>query len=1447
MKFSLLVFLALLMSIVAPTAVASPHTIPMFMPDGDVRQGFARIINHSNRGGTVRIHGTDDTGRSRGPITLSIGAEATQHFNSSDLERGNASKGLPRGLGDGSGRWRLRLESDLDIEVAAYIRTGAGFLASVHDVVTTVNVGGETVHRVPIFNPGSNRQQVSWLRVANLTGRRVNVTIEGRDDAGLAAPGGEVRLSLSANRARHISAQQIESGAAGLTGRFGDGTGKWQLFVTADGEVEVLSLMSTTSGHLTNLSMSLREESVARTAVDTAGPAWAARHNLSGSQYQAASTTYARQGYRLVQVSGYTVGGEARYAAIWSKAAGPAWAARHNLSGSQYQAASTTYARQGYRLVQVSGYTVGGEARYAAIWSKAAGPAWAARHNLSESQYLAASTTYAREGYRLVQVSGYTVGGEARYAAIWSKAAGPAWAARHNLSGSQYQAASTTYAREGYRLVDVSGYTVGGEARYAAIWSKAAGPAWAARHNLSGSQYQAASTTYAREDYRLVDVSGYTVGGEARYAAIWSKVGDSVRTAQHMLPLFLPAGQARKGFARIINRSDRSGTVRVYGTDDTGRRRGPISLSLDAGATRHFNSDDLERGNTSKGLTGALGNGTGNWRLEVATDLDIEPSAYIRTADGFLTAMHAVARASEVGGETVHRVPIFNPGSNSQQVSWLRVANLTDSRVNVTIRARDDAGDPAPLGEVRLTLPANGARRYSAQELESGAPVSLRGRLGDGSGKWRLSVTADGDIEVVSLLQSPTGHLSNLSTTPLGGFEVGGFEVVADGPSSVRPLQTISLSVPGGLGESDYTVLMDLSGTGAFGDNDTIEVEGLTTDKDEILTASPMRQALAERNTGGRLALRVRREADGALSNVLRLSIEDIRIPTDLSGFPAIMLETILKAIYSGVGDPLLEAEAASIQPGLATKSARTLGLDLSVADVQAEAVLQALLGIQVTALVADPSSVPASSVATPTVSRAALRDVHTSASRDAGKIFLACRAALTLIGSEPKVCSAIANISTCYDEVTTGGRTEGDLDALDNCSAGVFDHMSSRDWKNVVPVPSPAGVLRAKTVSNVTQHLLRKLPARSHKAAATALSHANSVNAQVGRYHKLTRVLDDPQDARPGDRHYTYDATGRRVPTKRGTRIPFDTLVALIKATTRDAPEQTSDVQRDYRDRSLGDEEKAAVWGIVEESDRHRREAETIEDHEGVYTGEQDPRDAIGNDPDDGRAVGSSCKTGYREFVIEEDKVSTCVFESLVEPRCYPGSIRRQVPNLGDSNVCLYYPRDFYQPNGMCRQNYADVLFQGQRTCRWAELGPNQAAWYTLYKVDDEDPMQPTGYGRWAHCLQWSMDSRTTTDWHCASVVYTVSVTRICDIPSGKTLIYEGTYQLFDHLPFSPVPRSCEELITRPFVSELGGLEHLNHGQEFGVLGGSLPTPPTIDAYCVDDRDTCVGILGEP
>ena len=475
-----------------PTALAARHDVPLFMSAANpVQQGFVRVINRSAQSGTVRIHAVDDAGTRVGPATLAIGAEATAHFNSDDLEAGKPSKGLSGSIGSGQGDWRLELETDLDIEALAYVRTKDGFLTSMHDLVPGERFDSGILHLVPIFNPGGNRNQVSKLRLVNANDSAAEVTIVGVDDHGKTGEAA-VHLTLAAGEARTLTAQELEAGDAGFSGRLGDGTGKWWLLVVTAEPVSVMSLLESPTGNLTNLS------------------------------------------------------------------------------------------------------------------------------------------------------------------------------------------------------------------------------------------------TYG---------------------------------ADQGIPLFIAASNpTQQGFARITNYTEATGTVTIHAVDDSGRRRGPISLAFGGFQTVHFNSDDLENGNPRKGLPSGLGSGQGDWRLELETDLDLVGAfAYIRTSDGFLTSVHDIAPSAR----NQHHVPIFNPGSNDNQRSSLRLVNLGEADADVAITGLDDRGRPPHSGEVRLTLPAGQTRTITAQELEAGG-AGFSGRFGDGGGKWQLSVSADQPVQVMSLLDSPTGNLTNLSSSVAG-------------------------------------------------------------------------------------------------------------------------------------------------------------------------------------------------------------------------------------------------------------------------------------------------------------------------------------------------------------------------------------------------------------------------------------------------------------------------------------------------------------------------------------------------------------------------------------------------------------------------------------------------------------------------------------------------------
>ena len=238
------------------------------------------------------------------------------------------------------------------------------------------------------------------------------------------------------------------------------------------------------------------------------------------------------------------------------------------------------------------------------------------------------------------------------------------------------------------------------------------------------------------------------------------------------VPLFPPASDSlgRQGFVRVINRGETAAEVDIAAFDETDRGYDPLTLTVGANETVHFNSDDVEDGNVDKGLSGSTGAGQGDWRLEVTSEADIEVLSYIRTTDGFLTSMHDIVP----GAENRHRVAIFNPGSNTNQVSRLRMINAGDVTAQVTITGIDDEGQSS-TDDVRTSIPAGTALSFTAAELESGA-ADLAGALGTGAGKWQLFVQSDQPTTVMSLLESPTGHLTNLSTAPGRDEAAGGAE-----------------------------------------------------------------------------------------------------------------------------------------------------------------------------------------------------------------------------------------------------------------------------------------------------------------------------------------------------------------------------------------------------------------------------------------------------------------------------------------------------------------------------------------------------------------------------------------------------------------------------------------------------------------------------------------------
>ena len=144
----------------------------------------------------------------------------------------------------------------------------------------------------------------------------------------------------------------------------------------------------------------------------------------------------------------------------------------------------------------------------------------------------------------------------------------------------------------------------------------------------------------------------------------------------------------------------------------------------------------------------------GHWRLEVSASADVQVLAYVEDYAGFVSAVHDIAPHTE----NEHYVYRFTPASAWPLESQLRLINLNDSEVNVTIAGIDSAGNEAKDGDLTLAIDPYATATLTGRILEA--------TIGEGVGTWRLTVTADAPISVMHLYQTPSGTISNLSTIP---------------------------------------------------------------------------------------------------------------------------------------------------------------------------------------------------------------------------------------------------------------------------------------------------------------------------------------------------------------------------------------------------------------------------------------------------------------------------------------------------------------------------------------------------------------------------------------------------------------------------------------------------------------------------------------------------------
>ena len=225
---------------------------------------------------------------------------------------------------------------------------------------------------------------------------------------------------------------------------------------------------------------------------------------------------------------------------------------------------------------------------------------------------------------------------------------------------------------------------------------------------------------------------------------------------EYRIPLVLRAHPAREGFVRISSAAGTSGHVRMTAVDDRGKRHGPATLPIGPAASIHFTASHLERG--GRGLPGwGAPAGGGHWRLEIAAGVPLDVRAYVRTADGFVTSMSQATElwSNAAESDELHAVPFINPASNTRQRSYLRITNHGARATRVNLQLWDDSGMSPEL--VAFRIGAGETHQIGAKAIEAQA--------GDGAGKWKglVSATPPVQLTILSILDTPTGHVTNVS------------------------------------------------------------------------------------------------------------------------------------------------------------------------------------------------------------------------------------------------------------------------------------------------------------------------------------------------------------------------------------------------------------------------------------------------------------------------------------------------------------------------------------------------------------------------------------------------------------------------------------------------------------------------------------------------------------
>ncbi len=265
-------------------------------------------------------------------------------------------------------------------------------------------------------------------------------------------------------------------------------------------------------------------------AVDTDAKVkgWSFDSSLSRSQLEEKSAKLQKEGRKIADLETYRIGRTEKIAAVWiDSEKDEKWVYKDGMTIATLKGEHSEHIAQGYVINEIEVVRVGANLEFSAVWTKAPEQEqtlffWGMDDLLFSNRY----GEMADRGYRLQDIEVYEASGKTFHAAIW-KARKPETSVRfyRGLDEKEFSEVSRAMAEKEFRMVDVEGYVIDGDLRFAASWEALAqGQEAKYETSLLVDVFYQKNADYISQGYRLIDFDTYSKSvNELRYAGCWVK------------------------------------------------------------------------------------------------------------------------------------------------------------------------------------------------------------------------------------------------------------------------------------------------------------------------------------------------------------------------------------------------------------------------------------------------------------------------------------------------------------------------------------------------------------------------------------------------------------------------------------------------------------------------------------------------------------------------------------------------------------------------------------------------------------------------------------------------------------------------------------------------------------------------------------------------------------